>query len=145
MRDQNEVPHIIIERESGGGFGSFVLGALVGAGLALLFAPKSGEETQEELRERAKQLRSAAETRMRDVQKQFEERLDSAREGVQVRVEGVKEAVEAGRQAALEARDDLEEKLQRSKAAYRAGVEAAKSAVAAGPAESEGPEEEDED
>jgi gas vesicle protein len=146
MRDQSEVPHIIIEREGGSGLGSFVLGALVGAGLALLFAPKSGEETQEELRERAKQLKAAAETRMREVQRQFDERLDAAREGVHARVEGVKEAVDAGRKAALEARDDLEEKLDRSKAAYRAGVEAARSTVAAGAiADSEVEEEEAED
>jgi hypothetical protein len=79
MRDHDEVPHIIIERDGGGGFGSFVLGALVGAGLALLFAPKTGEETQEELKERAKQLRSSAESHMRDVQKQLEEKLDVAR------------------------------------------------------------------
>jgi gas vesicle protein len=48
MRDNDEGPYIVIERESGGGIGSFVLGALVGAGLALLFAPKSGAETQED-------------------------------------------------------------------------------------------------
>ena len=31
---------------------TLVLGALVGAGVALLFAPKTGEETQEELKEK---------------------------------------------------------------------------------------------
>ena len=42
MRDQDDAPYVVIERDGGGGLGSFVLGALVGAGLALLFAPKSG-------------------------------------------------------------------------------------------------------
>ncbi len=50
MRDHDETPYIVIEREGGGGLGSFILGALVGAGLALLFAPQSGEETQEEIK-----------------------------------------------------------------------------------------------
>ena len=60
MRNQDDLPYIVVERDSGGSFGSFCLGALVGAGLALLFAPQSGEETQEEIRARAKKLRIAA-------------------------------------------------------------------------------------
>jgi gas vesicle protein len=129
MRDHNDVPYIVIEREGGGQVGSFVVGALLGAGLALLFAPKSGEETQAELREQAIKLRDAAEDRMRDAQRNLEDRLDHAREGVQGRFEEVREAVEAGRNAASEARDDLERKLERSKAAYRAGVQAAREAA----------------
>ena len=131
MSDRDEGSYIVIERDTGGGqLGSFVLGALVGAGLAFLFAPQSGEETQEELRERARQLREGAESRMRDAQKQLEERLDGAREGVQSRISEVKDAVDAGRQAAVEARSELEGRLQRSKAAYRAGIDAAKAAAA---------------
>lgn len=130
MRDHNDVPYIVIERDGGGQVGSFLVGALLGAGLALLFAPKSGEETQAELREQAIKLRDAAETRMREAQRNLEDRLDHAREGVQGRFEEVREAVEAGRSAAHEARDDLERKLERSKAAYRAGVHAAREAAA---------------
>lgn len=129
MREHDDVPTIIIERDSGGGFGSFVLGALVGAGLALLFAPQSGEETQRELRERAQRLRESAEGRVRDAQRQLEERLDTAREGVSARVTRVKDAMDAGRKAAQDARVDLEARLERSKAAYRAGVSAARDAA----------------
>ncbi|UCC26475.1 MAG: YtxH domain-containing protein [Gemmatimonadales bacterium] len=131
MRDRDDVPYIVIERDSGGGVGSFILGALLGAGVALLFAPKTGKETQEELKARAQQLREVAEERMRDASRQLEERLDHAREGVQERVTRLKDAVDSGRQAAVEARSDLEDKLERSKAAYRAGIEAAKAAAAA--------------
>ena len=138
MRDREDVPHIIIERDGGGGLGSFILGALVGAGLALLFAPQSGEETQEEIKAQAGKLKDAAQDRIRDAQDRLEHRLSDARENVKTRVEGVKGAVESGRQAAMEARDDLEKKLERSKAAYRAGIEAAREAAAA---EEEAPEE----
>ena len=131
MRDQDEAPYIVIERDSGGGVGSFILGALVGAGIALLFAPKSGVETQEDLKAHARKLRTATEERVREAQKQLEERLDEVREGVHTRFEGVKDAVNAGRSAAVDARTDLEKKLQRSKAAYRAGVQAAREAIAA--------------
>jgi len=126
----DDQPYIVIERDRGGGLGSFVLGALVGAGLALLFAPQSGEETQGELKERALKLKSAAEDRLQDAQRTLEDRLDGARSGVRDRVDSVKEAVEAGRQAALEARDELEDRLERSKSAYRAGIAAAREAGA---------------
>lgn len=138
MRDHDEVPHIVIERErSSGGVGSFILGALVGAGVALLLAPRTGEETQEELKEQARRLRNAAEERVREAQRQLEERLEEAREGVASRYDEVREAVSAGRSAAVEARTDLEHKLERSKAAYKAGVSAAREAVAAESEESE--------
>ncbi len=128
MGERKDAPTIVIERDSGGGLGSFVLGALVGAGIALLFAPKTGEETQKELKARALKLRSATEDRLREAQTRLEERLGEAREGVHARVETVKDAVDAGRVAAREARDELERKLVKSKAAYRAGVEAAREA-----------------
>ena len=137
MRDRDEAPYIVIERDGGGGLGSFVLGALIGAGLALLLAPKSGEETQEELKERARKLRVVAEGRVRDAQRQLEERLEEAREGVHARYDDVRDAVTQGRKAASEAREDLSEKLQRSKSAYRAGMSAAREAVSAGAEEPE--------
>jgi hypothetical protein len=56
--------------------------------------------------------------------------LGDVREGVQSRLDGVKDAVTAGRSAASDARTDLEQRLQRSKAAYRAGVQAAREAIA---------------
>jgi gas vesicle protein len=139
MRDHDESPYIVIEREGGGGIGSFILGALVGAGLALLFAPKSGEETQEEIKSRAIKLRDVAKERVRDAQHNLEGRMTTAREHLHARVEDVREAVESGRKAAVEARSDLEQKLERSKAAYRAGIEAAREVGAS--AEVDTPEE----
>lgn len=129
MSNREEGPYIIVERDSGSGVGSFILGALLGAGVALLFAPRSGEETQAELRDRARQLRDTAEDRVREASRQLEGRLDEARDSLGSRVDRVKDAVDSGRQAAHEARSELEEKLERSKAAYRAGIEAARTAA----------------
>ena len=129
MRNQEDLPYILVERDSGGSFGSFCLGALVGAGLALLFAPQSGEETQDEIRTRAQKLRAAAEERMREAQLTLEDRLGNVREGVESRVELVRDAVESGRAAAEEARTDIEAKLEHSKAAAKAGIAAAKEAA----------------
>ena len=120
MRD-DEGPTIVIERERGGSVGSFLLGALMGAGLALLFAPQSGAETQEEIRTQARKLKAQAETRVRAVQEEMESRLEEARAGVQNRIDGVRSAVDSGRQAAREARADLEHRLDQSKATRRSG------------------------
>ena len=79
MREHDETPYIVIEREGGGGLGSFVLGALVGAGLALLFAPQSGEETQEEIKTRALKFKDAARDRVREAQSNLEGRLNTLR------------------------------------------------------------------
>jgi gas vesicle protein len=127
MRDREQVPYIIVERDSGN-VGVFLLGAALGAAAALLFAPRSGEETQREIKERVTRLRDAAEQRVRDVQQQLGERLDHTREEVRDRVDSIRDAVESGRQAASDARAELEGRIERTKAAYRAGVEAAKEA-----------------
>jgi gas vesicle protein len=128
MRD-DDVAYIVIERDKGGSVGSFLLGALVGAGLALLFAPQSGAETQEEIRARARKLKAQAEERVRAVQQELESRLEQAKAGVQSRIDGVRGAVDQGRQAARDARQDLERRLEQSKSAYRAGIDAARGAA----------------
>jgi gas vesicle protein len=131
MSSRDDVPYIIVERDSGSGIGSFVLGALLGAGAALLLAPRSGRETQDEIRERARQLRESAEERLKEASSHLEARLEDARDGVEARLDRVRDAVDSGKQAAGDARVELEDKLERSKAAYRAGIEAARAAATA--------------
>lgn len=131
MRDYEEGPYVVYERDRGG-VGTFFLGAMIGAGLALLFAPRTGEETQQEIKDRARRFRDTAEEKVREAQRTLEARIDEARGGVESRVATVRDAVESGRDAARQARKDLEQKLEHSKAAYRAGVDAARSEARAG-------------
>lgn len=72
-------------REDGGGGSSillaFVLGAISGAAVALLYAPAGGEETREYLRDKAREGRKRAEEaaeRGREVVKQGRETLTAA-------------------------------------------------------------------
>jgi gas vesicle protein len=134
MADRDDVPYIVIER-GGNGVGPFLLGALLGAGVALLLAPRSGEETQQEIRRRAAQLKGAAEEKVRSVQRQIEQRFEQAREGVIDRLDHVRDAVDSGRTAAQEARADLEGRIDRTKAAYRAGMDAARAEMDRDPTE----------
>src|SRR5512147_1855086 len=71
MRRQDEQPVVVVEK-SGGGIGAFLAGAALGAVLALLFAPQSGEETRAQLRLRARRLKDAAEDRLDDLQEAVE-------------------------------------------------------------------------
>lgn len=72
---------------------SFLLGAAVGAGVALLLAPATGEETRRRLGETAKKLGHDAEGKLTDL-----------KEEVKHRAGDVKAAVQAGREAYGKAR-----------------------------------------
>lgn len=134
MRDYDDYPHIVIERERGG-FGTFLWGALLGAGAALLLAPRTGTETQRQLRERARALRDAAEGRVNEARDtvsgavdrargEVNDRIYTVRQAVETRADQARSAVEAGRRAAREARSDLERRVADAKSAYRGGVDA---------------------
>ena len=105
---------------------------LWGLGWRFSSLPKRVRRHRRRSGERAKKLRIAAEERVREAQLHLEDRMEAVREGVQSQVGLVKDAVESGRQAAEAARSDLGAKLERSKAAARAGIAAAKEASADG-------------
>ncbi len=125
MRDyDDDVPYIVIER-SGSGLVPFVWGALLGAATALLLAPKSGAETQRELKDRARRLRVRAEEKVEELQgslqdvlsegrRQVEEKLEVAKRGFAEGRSRAQEAVDAGRKAAQAARSELEGQLSQT-------------------------------
>ena len=115
MGTGDEQHTVIIEHDGRREIGAFLLGALVGAGIALLLAPETGAETQKRLREQAKKLKDLTEGRVREWRDDLGSRMGPA-----------KVVVEQGRQIAADARAELEEKLERSKAVYRAGMDAAR-------------------
>ena len=149
----DDEPYVVIEKQTGG-VGAFLVGAAIGAGIALLFAPRSGVETRLELQRSARRVRDRAEDavegatdRIADsyetARRRVETRLDSARQAVDHKRQQVSRAMEAGRYAAHEARADLERRLAETKAAYRAGVDVARSENGGTAAGRAGAEEED--
>jgi gas vesicle protein len=85
---------------------SFLLGALSGAALAVLFAPRSGRETREMLGEklretadRSRQLGEQAFQKGREAAEDASSYLDRQREALEKRRDRLAAAVEAGRQA----------------------------------------------
>ena len=65
----------------------FVVGALVGAGIALLLAPASGEDTRRRIGDTAKRLRDTA-----------KDRVGQARETISTLREDARSAIETGRE-----------------------------------------------
>ena len=141
-------PYIVIEKHTGG-VGDFLLGALIGAGVALLFAPRSGRETRADISRRAR----AAQDRVRGVAEEvtdqvvdkfegarsrIEEQIETARTAIVAKKEQVSRAMEAGREAAHQARTDLERRLAETKAAYNAGADVARSGRPVSPVASNG-------
>jgi gas vesicle protein len=146
-------PYIVIEKHSGG-VGDFLLGALIGAGVALLFAPRSGRETRADITRRAR----AAQDRVRDVagdvtdqvvdtfetaRTRIEEQIETARSAIVTKKEQVSRAMEAGREAAHQARSDLERRLAETKAAYNAGADVARTGRSTVPVSADGAEDVD--
>jgi gas vesicle protein len=122
-------PYVIVER-SEPGVGSFLIGVALGAGVALLLAPQSGEETRRGLARRARRAQDAAKDFVEDVSGTVADRFQEVRASVEERIEATLEAVDdkkrrvsnafhAGRAAAREARGELEQRIAESKAAYK--------------------------
>jgi gas vesicle protein len=125
-----EEPYFIVERDSGSSAGSLLLGLAVGAGLALLLAPQSGEETRRAIARRARRASEAAQDfvedvsgtvagKFQDVRASVEERIEATLDTVDRKRRQVTNAFDAGRAAAREARGELEQRIAESKAAYK--------------------------
>ena len=130
-------PYVVIEKTSGS-MSSFFLGLAVGAGIALLVAPRSGEETRRDLRRQARRVTSAAQEAAEDftdsmvdryehAKRTVEEKLETARQAIEMKRRQASEAIRAGREAANQARAELEARIAETKAAYQAGTEVARS------------------
>lgn len=63
--------------------GKFLLGAVVGAGLGILFAPKAGSETRRELKEKMSEL----------LKKVKEIDIDEVKENITLKVEEIKQEI----------------------------------------------------
>ncbi len=118
---REDSPMIVVER-SGGSLGGFLLGILVGGGLALLLTPQTGEETRQLLRERGRRLKDAADATADALQGRVEEGYEKARTRVEDGIEtarrtidekksSARDAVKAGKAAVHSARDELERRL----------------------------------
>lgn len=66
------------------GFGKFLLGASIGAGLGLLFAPKTGKKTRAELKVKLDELLlKAKDVDLNEVREEFTDKVNSLKEEIE--------------------------------------------------------------
>ncbi len=125
-RERDEPRVVVVER--GSSLGAFLWGALLGAGVALLMAPRSGAETRRLLRARGRELMDAAGEKAEELRElvsegyerskaRVEEGLETARKAVNERRDAALDVVEASRSAAHSAREELERRLTEARSA----------------------------
>jgi len=81
------------------GLSSFLLGLGVGVGIGMLFAPKSGQETREILKNKADEGSEFLKQRGTEFRQSASEWVDKGKEALNRQRDNFADAVEAGRQA----------------------------------------------
>lgn len=111
-------------------FKGFLFGGIVGAAFSLLYAPKTGKEMREDIRQRSLELKGEADDKIELAQKRLENLLDESRKQIETLR---KEAEEAAKELKVAAEQKLDEgknyvasEKTRIKDAIDAGVSAYK-------------------
>ena len=99
--DEDERYYVI--EEKGGGAGSFLLGAVIGAGIALLLAPQSGVDTRRDIKRKARQMSDAARDAAGDLQDTVADRYSRARASVGTTIDSARQAIDMKKHQASEA------------------------------------------
>ena len=77
----------------------FLAGIGIGAVIALLFAPRSGEETRDLIAQKANESKNYVAARGQEIRRQAEELVDKGKDVVAQQKEQLQAALEAGKQA----------------------------------------------
>lgn len=93
---------------SGSGILWFLAGLGIGAAVGILYAPKSGKETREQILSAAEEGREKVTEHARRYRKQAQEWAEHGRDVLSQQKENLRSAFEAGRQAYREANTEKE-------------------------------------
>ena len=80
----------------------FVAGLGIGAAIAILFAPQSGEETRKQIAEKAQEGKDYVDSKGHEIRKQAEDLVDQGKDLVTKQKARLADVLESGKQAARE-------------------------------------------
>lgn len=124
MRRKQHREVVYVERGGDSSAKWLFWGALLGAGVALLYAPSSGEETRRNLQRKLWKLRAMTEEKLDEITQQFggaKESLEGMLDEEEEDEEGVKEGNGLyGRSSRPSPREELERRLADARARRRA-------------------------
>jgi len=116
MKQDKDNPVIVIEKSDG--LGAFLWGLALGAGVALLFAPQTGDDTRRMLRQRGRRLWAAAEEKAAGLQDLISDNFDAPEvDDDDDADEGTESSRAGGRSGPRSARDELERRLSQTREA----------------------------
>ena len=81
------------------GLSGFLLGLGVGVGIGMLFAPKSGQETRELIKNKAGEGTDFLKQRTADVKQTATEWVEKGKDAIGRQKDNIEDAVDAGKQA----------------------------------------------
>ena len=81
------------------GLSSFLMGLGVGVAIGMLFAPKSGQETRELIKNKAGESADFVKQRSTDLKQSASEWVDKGKDALRSQKDNLSDAVEAGKQA----------------------------------------------
>lgn len=128
--DDDDDDYVVVEKR-GSTVAPLLWGIAIGAALGLLFAPMSGAELRGEIARRSRRLKEMAEDKADELEEMISDRYHQARERVEDGIDNARRKVrdgkqfahdvaDAGRSAALSAREELERRLAEAREARRA-------------------------
>lgn len=102
-------------REEGKLLAAFLIGGLIGAAAALLYAPKSGEETRREIKKRAKELKKKTVRAAEDLYEEIEELSDTLKRKIEELKQKGQDLSEDARKEVLAQIDKLSKVVEEKK------------------------------
>ncbi len=97
-----------------GFFAGFLTGGIIGAALALMFAPRPGEETREILLEKSSELRTKAQELSAKAKESADDLLEIGKTVIEEQRARVEEAIQAGKEAADQVTTEMLSRLEKA-------------------------------
>jgi gas vesicle protein len=107
----------------------FIAGSVLGAGLALLFAPRTGEETRREVADRAQRLSKRAADEYEAASQRVSHLAEKGKEAYRSAADRARDLAERGRQEAQTLASEAKNTVDDLQARAEAGVAAGKAAL----------------